>query len=134
MTCLRCFDCDLLSSLLVVSGKLGEALTHFPELFGWFVVEFLLCTFHLREQRCSWIWCPRCPPRVMSCVDGSCMRSDCSLHGWIGPEPEASSLARGRVEFQDLVNHVIIEGRSIGTAPLYGMKGIKLQGCGAVVI
>ncbi|AII48913.1 hypothetical protein KR52_07130 [Synechococcus sp. KORDI-52] len=40
------------------------------------------------------------------------------MHGWIGPEPEASSLARGRGEFQDLVNHGIIEGRSIGTAPL----------------
>lgn len=38
---LCCFDCDLMSTLLVVSGKLGEALIHFPELFGWFVVEFV---------------------------------------------------------------------------------------------
>ena len=118
MTCLRCFDSNILNSLLVVSGKLGEALIHFPELFGWCIVDLALIKAHLRGQRNPWIWCSRCPPRVASCLDVACLRFDCSLHGWIGPEPEASSLARGRGEFQDLVNDGFIEGRSIGTAPL----------------
>jgi len=55
------------------------------------------------DKRCSWFWPLRTLEGWSFAFDGSCLWSDCALHGWIGLESEAASLAGGGGEFQDLV-------------------------------
>ncbi|QNJ03825.1 hypothetical protein SynPROSU1_02230 [Synechococcus sp. PROS-U-1] len=57
----------------------------------------------LCDQRNPRFWSLGIQACISSVIDGGRLRPDCSLHGWIGFDPEASSLACWGGELQALV-------------------------------
>ena len=58
------------------------------------------------------VWSLFGQPSIAPVIDGGGLQSGCSLYGWIGLESEASSLAAGGGEFQDLVKAWIAIARA----------------------